>query len=319
VKKQLTVPVQISSYPDPAASELKKAIIEFWRGRAQLKTSNIKVGLGSVELLQNINKAVFDPGDIALGIAPQFTDYISEVEILGGIYEYVPLGLDKDYKFSLDNFLNAMDRKYKLYYIDNPNNPTGQIISLSSIEAILKKAAGFDAVVLVDEAYGDFMDLDKSAVTLANKYDNLLVTKSFSKGLGIAGARVGYLVASEEFCEQYSKVAVPFASTPGLVLAAAALSDPEFILNCRKWIKERKLAVADAIKKMRYFYTDFEVPIIGILHPDENVDIYEELKKRGIITDRGFLTLGNNFTRLRVPADGNDRVIAAIKDIESTI
>ena len=84
-------------------------------------------------------------------------------------------------------------------YLDNPNNPTGKIIPLEEIEEVVKKAAELDIAVIVDEVYGDFMSKENSSISLINQYDNLLIVRSFSKGFGLAGLRIGYVILPKSF------------------------------------------------------------------------------------------------------------------------
>ena len=134
-----------------------------------------------MERLEKINKFVIREGSKVLGYALQFSEYITEVRVMGGFYEYMSLKKEEDFEFNYDEFIEKINDSYTLVYIDNPNNPTGQVISLDVIEEVTKKALEEEVIVVVDEAYGDFMDIKNSAVNL--EYPNLIVVRSFSKGL----------------------------------------------------------------------------------------------------------------------------------------
>ncbi len=116
----------------------------------------------------------------------------------GATYDYVLLKKEDNFKFNEKEFIEKINPEYKVIYIDNPNNPTGQIIPLSSIENIVKEAAKYDIAVMVDEAYGEYMPKENSAVKLLNNYDNVIALKTFSKGFGLAGLRAGYAVLPEQ-------------------------------------------------------------------------------------------------------------------------
>src|SRR5699024_4459156 len=116
----------------------------------------------------------------------------------GGIYCDAPLSAENKYLFeSFSIIFKLQQADYKLLYLDNPNNPTGQIIPIEEIEFIVKKAAENSTCVIVDEAYGDYMDQQSSAISLVHKYENLFVVRTFSKAYGLAGMRIGYVVASD--------------------------------------------------------------------------------------------------------------------------
>lgn len=134
-----------------------------------------------MERLEKINKFVIREGSKVLGYALQFSEYITEVRVMGGFYEYMSLKKEEDFEFNYEEFIEKINDSYTLVYIDNPNNPTGQVISLDVIEEVTKKALEEEVIVVVDEAYGDSMDIKNSAVNL--EYPNLIVVRSFSKGL----------------------------------------------------------------------------------------------------------------------------------------
>lgn len=311
----------INQYPDFPYNQLKKLLIEYWKDISDLKLSNIKIGCGSMGIIANINKMFIDSGSKALGFCPQFSDFITEVKCCNGIYDYISLKQEKSYRFDSIEFLNAINNDYRLIYIDNPNNPTGQVIPLSVIEEIVKKARELNICVFVDEAYGDYMDKENSAIRLVNDYDNLLVARSFSKGFGLASFRVGYLITSEILGNYYSKIDWPFTvSTHSQYIVSFALKDNNFLNESRKKIKAIKEKIINSCSKLRVSETDMEVPIMVLEHPDENVNLFEEFKKRGIISEPGeaYIGLDKNAVRFRVSKEVEE-IVKIIKDIEETL
>jgi len=173
-----------------------------------LRKTIVFIGAGSMGCLEKINKALMREGVTVLGYLPQFTEYISEVEALGGVYDSIMLDESDGFRFNSEKLLSKLSKEHILVYIDNPNNPTGQVIPIDEIRLIVERAMRLDVVVIVDEAYGDFMDDENSALTL--NYPNLIVIRSFSKGFGLAGLRVGYaVIKGEEVKEFYRKVNLP--------------------------------------------------------------------------------------------------------------
>jgi len=308
----------INKYPDYPYKELKKALIRYWSEVADLKDTNFKIGNGSMDLIERINKMFIDKNSKVLGYCPQFPDYVGDVLCCNGIYEYVYLKMENNYKFTENHLLSALNRDYTLIYIDNPNNPTGQVIPISVIKDIVEAARELDVCVVVDEAYGDFMEKDNSAITLVNKFDNLMVIRSFSKGFGLAGIRVGYLVTGDLLSDYFSKVEEPFGvNCFGYYAAILALKDDKFINECKNNIKVLKQRIMNACTKLHILETDMQTPIMTLMHPNSDLNLYREFFKHNILTEAGedFIGLGKNFIRLRIPKDIT-KLIDAIETIE---
>ncbi len=299
----------LSRYPDFPYHRLKKDLSEYWSDIARLEDINIKLGSGSMDILEKLNKIFIDKGSKVLGYCPQFTDYMTDVESCGGIFEYTLLMPENNYGFDAGRLLSAMDNEHTLIYIDNPNNPTGQVIPLSAIDHIVKEAARRNICVVVDEAYGDFMEKQESSISLINKYANLAVVRSFSKGFGLAGARVGYMVTGELISGFYSKVESPFTvSALGQYASQLALKDDGFLKNCRNKVTDVKQEIIGALTKIGILETDSRIPIMTLQHPLEHIDLCGEFLKYRVMTEAGkdFVGLGKNSIRLRIPTSAGE-------------
>ena len=165
---------------------------------------------GSIHVIYLLNRLFIEKGDKVLGYSPQFSEYETDIKMHGATYDYVLLKKEDNFKFNEKEFIEKINPEYKVIYIDNPNNPTGQIIPLSSIENIVKEAAKYDIAVMVDEAYGEYMPKENSAVKLLNNYDNVIALKTFSKGFGLAGLRAGYAVLPEQLVSPIKKISTPY-------------------------------------------------------------------------------------------------------------
>lgn len=310
----------INKYPKQS-SELKKSIKEYWSNINHIDENQILLGAGSIELIYKINKLFIDSNSKVLGYSPQFSDFIDDIKSNGGTYESYLMNIENNYKFDSDKYLDMMNKDYKLFYIDNPNNPTGQVIDINYIDAIVKKAKHLGLPVIIDEAYGDFISKSNSAITLLNTYDNLIVMRTFSKGLGLAGIRAGYLITSNAIAEQYCKISNPFEVT-GIArfLATAAMRDREFVLNCKKEIIDIKKRFIDSLNNLVVLETNLSVPIMTLMHPNKNVDLEDLLLKHHIISvsGRGFYGLGKNFVRIMINPE-IDVLISTFGLIDSNI
>lgn len=308
------------SYPAPDPGFINK-IIDYWQDVALLSPDNIQLEVGTFGVIERLHKLFIDENSIVLGYSPQFSDYIQDVRCCGGVYEHIALKAENGYSFSCSEFVSAISSRYKLIYLDNPNNPTGQVIPLWQIEEVVKAAYDFGAVVLVDEAYGDFMDKEASAIALTGKYSNVIAARSFTKGFGLAGLRVGYAVMPKELLKPYSLVAHPFPVTSlSQYYAGLALQDPGFLQKCRKNIANTKAAISKSVRSMVIPATHPSTPILTLIHPNPEIDLYTEFIKRQVITTSGehFPGLGANAVRLRVPSvQDQASIIEIIKDIDS--
>jgi len=295
----------IYRYPDFPYTALKQKIKEYWQDAADLKEENIKLGSGSVDILEKLNKIFVERGSKVLGYCPQFTDYMTDVKSCGGIYEYTALKPENNYRFDAEEFLAAVSGEHVLVYIDNPNNPTGQVIPLPEIEYIAGETAKRNVCVIVDEAYGDFIGREESAISIIEKYENLAVVRSFSKGFGLAGARVGYMASGKLISDYYSKVESPFAvSSFGHYTARLALDDGSFLEECREKVKEAKEGLISGLTRLKIPETDPRVPIMTLQHPSEDINLHDVFLRHRVLTEAGedFMELGKNCVRLRVPA-----------------
>lgn len=322
VEKALTsIPFEIINTYPKSSLDLKEAIVQYWNEVCHIDPNEIILGDGSIQLLYKTNKLFIDDASKALGYSPQFPDYIDDVKTSGGIYDYCLLKMDENFKFNLEDYLNKMNKGYKLFYIDNPNNPTGQVIDITSIEEIVQKAEGLNRPVILDEAYGDFISKKDSAISLLNKYDNLIVIRTFSKGLGLAGIRAGYLVTSKEFAKHFSKISNPFEiNNIARYLAIAALKDENFMASSGSQLRSYKQQFMDSLKKLKVLETDASVPIMTLMHPDPNVDLESLLFKHHILSIPGqsFIGLGKNSVRIMITKD-IDTLISAFHRVENEI
>lgn len=311
---------ELNTYPKPAYG-LKKVIIEYWERVSLIDENQIILGDGSIELIYKINKLFVDNKSLVMGYSPQFSDYVDDVHANGGIYESYVLEESNNFKMDPDRFIQMMDRKHSLFYLDNPNNPTGQVIGIDDLEKIIKKAAEFERPIIIDEAYGDFISRKMSAVSLVNKYKNLIVIRSLSKGLGLAGIRAGYMVTSKYIADQYRKISNPYEmNSIARHIAEAALKDCDFMEVCSEKIVTSKRMFTESLKRLQVLETNESVPIMTLRHPDSNVDFEDLLLKQEVkaVSCRGFVGLGQNYVRMMINPD-TESLILRIQRIENEI
>ena len=292
----------IAQYPE-SDSELKQAIAAYYSKDVNLTENNITLTCGSIGAMLALNRMVLKEGKIILGIAPQFTAVVDDFVTYGCKYNPVYLRKEDNYRFNLDNFLRELSKHHTAYiYIDNPNNTTGQIIPIEEIEEIIKEAKARNSFVVIDEAYGDYMDNVNSAIKLIEKYDNLATVRTFSKGFGAAGIRLGYIIAQENIINLVNKVNVPFSKNSIAEYIALRLLESDWIPQTKKRVYEAKKILLNGLTKIKIAHTAYTVPISLLYYDDEEIDLSKVLEKTGVraITCAGYEGLDQNSVRLNI-------------------
>ena len=165
-----------------------------------ISVSQIVLGNGSDEFIENIPRMILEKNDSSLVINPTFFRFSDSVKRAGGIIESINLKEEKSFDIDEDIadeiIQKANSKNIRLLWLCNPNNPTGNIIKKDLIVKILDSVS---CPVVMDEVFFEFYDsLNKdSAIHLIKNYDNLIVVRSLSKANGLAGLRVGYAVANQ--------------------------------------------------------------------------------------------------------------------------
>lgn len=307
----------------PHSLTVKKSIIDFWKKYTdtEINYDNIVLCDGSIGALFLINKLFIENNDKVLGLAPQFPEYKMDVTMSGGIFESYKLKPENNYKFIASEFIDLINDDLKLIYLDNPNNPTGQIIPLEAIEKVLKVALDKNIVVIVDEAYGDYMNENNSAVNLVPKYENLIVTKTFSKAYGLAGLRGGYIIQNEDLTKAMKNINTPYEmSSITRVIASKVVSDHDFLEKMRKINSEMKSQLIKEYKNLNICDNGTTVSIMMVTHKNKDIDLEKEFAKLkiGVISCASFESVDKNSVRFRLPSPKYlSRIIEAFNIIDN--
>ncbi|MDR2021425.1 MAG: aminotransferase class I/II-fold pyridoxal phosphate-dependent enzyme [Treponema sp.] len=238
------------------------------RGIDWLKTENLILGCGSFDLLCNMNLLCLAGHKKVLGHAPQFSAYVDHVNCIGAAYCSYTLPRTKNYKFETEGYLGEMNSSCDLFIVENPNNPTGQEIKLKDVQKIAAKAESLHAILVVDEAYGDYMELHNSALNLIPGHPNVVVTRTFSKGFGMAGIRLGYAFISSEndLAVQLKKLEIPFNSNGvARILAGAVIDSGGDMLKIQE-IRANKQKILKILTKLKAAVTSERTPIMTLYY-----------------------------------------------------
>ncbi|MBQ9234373.1 MAG: histidinol-phosphate transaminase [Lachnospiraceae bacterium] len=221
-------------YPDDKAALLVNAIANYHG----LKSSQVFVGVGSDDVLAMAFMTFFNSDKSILFPDITYSFYDVWAELLGIPYERP--ALDEDFNIRAGDYYKDNGG----VVLANPNAPTGIARSLSFIEDLVKHNQ--DVVVIVDEAYVDFGG--ESALPLINKYDNLLVVRTFSKSRSMAGLRIGYAMGDEKLIKYMNDVKFSYNSytmnMPSIILGAESIKDDDYfketvakVIETREWFR----------------------------------------------------------------------------------
>ena len=297
----------LNRYPDPLQIKLKQKLA----AAKNVNVQNVFVGNGSDEVIDLAFRIFCNPeSDKALLFTPTYGMYQVCADINNVQTIKVPLTdqfqIDKE---ALGPFLS--DRSVKMIFICSPNNPTGNLMKRMDIEHIL---SSFNGIVVIDEAYIDFAPSD-SCLDLIKKYDNLIISQTFSKAFGLAGIRVGVAYSNPKIIDYYNKIKPPYnVSELNQSAALDALNKMETMKNNVEVLLKERNRVEEELKAM-----------VGItqIHPsDANFllveftdasEMYEFLINQQVIV-RNRSTLVANCLRITIGSpEENDILLKAIK------
>lgn len=270
---------QISRYVDPSSFLLVRKLAETLGKKPQ----QIICGAGVDALLGYIVKTFSEVGDEVLTSAGTFIGIYVNTKKHDRSLSLVPL---KNYHYDLDGIRAAITERTRVIYLANPNNPTGTIFTSSEFERFMSRVPR-EILVVLDEAYFTYAEANSEYPNgLDYHYENLIVTRTFSKDYGLAGLRVGYAVGPDPLISELYKVKLPFE--PNFLAqeaARAALDDVEFL---RKTVTLNERSLTRMTKRfaelgIRYIATDAN--FILMLMPNEQfaVEFNQSSLDRGLI------------------------------------
>lgn len=318
---QLKIPEELLDHVDLYPhddSVLLESICRHFKGIGDIKPENIELTCGSIGAVMAVNRMFLRYGKKVIGVAPQFPAVVDDFNIYGSDYKPVYLKKENNYQFVVEDFLKVLNNTESAYiYIDNPNNPTGQIIPETAIEEIIQQARGKNSFVVVDEAYGDYMDIQDSAVSLLDKYDNFAVIRTFSKGLGAAGIRLGYVIGRSDFICMLGKVNTPFANNSISTYIASQIINSGWNEDCRTKINDSKKRILTELSSLKIAFTSVDVPISMLYCENRKVDLCKLMEKTGlkVVSCQGYEGLGINSIRLNLNKN-IDMLMKCLKETE---
>ncbi|MGB3443595.1 MAG: histidinol-phosphate transaminase [Actinophytocola sp.] len=299
---------RINRYPDPAATALRARLAE----HVGVPVQQLAVGCGSVALCQQLVQACCVPGagDEVMFAWRSFEAYPIVTSIAGAVPVAVPL--DTNWTHDLPAMLAAITPRTRVIFVCDPNNPTSTTVGRQSLAAFLA-AVPPTVLVVLDEAYHDYAATPVNGIALRERYPNVSVLRTFSKAYGLAGIRVGYLVADKQVIEAVDKVRIPFAlSSVAQAAAIAALSVAPEVARTAATLGVERDRVATALAALGRPVPTPHANFVWLPLGDRTTSFDQHCLANGIVTrcypgDGARITIG-------LPEE-NDRLLKAAESV----
>lgn len=294
-------------YPSDGSFGLRAAIAEY----AGIPANDIVVGNGSNEMIQTLLYATCDSGDSIVTVQPGFSMYKRIASIMNIAVKEVPLY--QDFAFDLDGLIKA-GKGARLMILATPNNPTGTTLSLGQIRQLAEE---FRGLLVLDEAYYEFSR--ETALEISREMEHIIILRTFSKALGLAGLRLGYMLGKEKLIKDIRNARMPFSVGRFQQIAG------EHILRNRQWWQQKVNMIIEERGRIFQELTGIEgihpIPSRAnfILFESQHMparELFQKLYDRGVIV-RWFGTPGlENTLRVTIgTAEENDIFLGELKTI----
>ena len=268
----------INRYPDALGFYLKKRLAKFFG----LSLGNFVLGNGSDELIDVVIKTFMEADDNIVTSEGTFLEYEIIAQINDRKVKKAPL---RYYKYDLEAMLKLVDKKTKLIFIANPNNPTGTYVNQDEVAKLIN-ALPESVVVVFDEAYNAFIDVDDypNSLSFLKAKKKIIILRTFSKAYGLAGLRLGYAIADADLVTYMERIRQPFnvnllAQAAGL----AALEDKAFLKKTRRLTLEGKDYIYRELSRMGLGYVLSVANFILIDVGRDSQKVFKLMLKFGVI------------------------------------
>ncbi len=301
---------RMNRYPDMGCTELYAALGE----RLGVPTSRLAAGTGSVAVLYHLLSAYCASGDEVVYAWRSFEAYPIAVSVTGATSVQVPLTAGA--RHDLDAMAAAVTERTRVVVVCSPNNPTGTSVRRDELEAFLDRVPPHVLVVL-DEAYREFVRPAQGpqtfdAVELQATYPNVVAMRTFAKAYGLAGLRVGYLVAADDVAAAVRACALPFGvSSVAQAAAVASLAREAELFERVEAVVAERTRVVDALTGQGWVVPEAQGNFVWLGLGDRSTDFAAAAEQAGVMV-RPFAGEGVRVT-IGEPT-GNDVFLAVASD-----
>lgn len=305
---------EVSVYPDPVWTELRKALGEFY----QVDPAGIVIGRGSDEIIHMMGLSFLNPGEEVIYSLPPFALYPMTTTLMDCKHVTIPSkGMDHD----LDAMAAAITDKTKLIILANPCNPTGTILKQEAVDQFLASVPDH-CIVAFDEAYAEFVEDPEYADSLRYAREGRLTVtlRTFSKAYGLAGLRVGYGIAAPEVAKAIGLTCEPFnVCSLAQIAAVAALSDREHVERSVKVNSDGKRYLYSQFERLGLTYTPTEANFMLVDTGIDSRECFDQLMRRGVTVRTGDIFGPKFATSIRVSIGTQPQNEIFIKALEEIV
>lgn len=308
----------IECYPDLKYRESKLHIKEYLN--TDIDEENIILGNGAAEIINLAVRTLKKP----CIVVPSFSEYETTSKSYSEniVFSY----LNEEFSYSYDDILEKLKNCDGLV-IANPNNPNGGLINRKLFKKIIEYCEEYKKRIIIDEAFIEFADEDKSLIDMCMRYKCLFIIRAFTKFFAMPGIRFGYGVSRDiEFIEELSKLQIPWnVNTFAEIAVKTVLKDEEYIKNSRIKLKSERSYFYGELQKIDFVEKVYESQANFLLLKLKRVsgeEVYSYCISQGILIRRcgNFKGLDDNFIRLAVKKrEYNNKLLETFKDFEKII
>jgi histidinol-phosphate aminotransferase len=267
----------IARYPDGNSFTLRDAVSK----KFKVKSNQVVFGNGSNDILELAARAFLNAGCEAIYSQHAFAVYPLVTQAVGATGVVVPA---ENYAHDLDGFLKAITPSTKLIFIANPNNPTGTLLKKDALKAFIH-AVPSHVLIMLDEAYDEYLSAeDKSeAISWLAEFDNLIISRTFSKAYGLAGLRIGFGLMHAEVADMLNRVRQPFnVNSIAQVAAVASLADDDFVARSYALNQAGMAQLTQGFQKLGLEYIPSQANFVSFAVKDA-ANVNQKLLQNGVI------------------------------------
>jgi histidinol-phosphate aminotransferase len=269
-------------YPDAGCVMIRKRLSEFYG----IPDDQIIIGSGSDQIIEMICDTFTGPGDNIVIADPTFPIYEKSALKCGASAKKVPL---KDFRQDIEGMLDAIDSSTRIFFLTNPQNPTGTKITGDEFRKVIRSIAD-DILIVMDEAYYEYCPRQDRLETVGHLEgrDNLMLLRTFSKAYGLAGLRIGYGLGSRKAIAAISKVRLPFnVNAMAQKAALYALESSDYVGKISDAVSKQKEIYYNVLEKEGIGYVRSYANFLLINAGEKSGDIVEGLLGKGFIVRPG--------------------------------
>ncbi len=301
----------VNRYPDARGFYLKRRLGRHFG----LLAENFVLGNGSDEIIDILIKTFVEADENIVTSDTTFLEYEIIAAVNNRKVKKAPL---RYFKYDLGAILKLVDKKTKLVFIANPNNPTGTYVTKYEVADFLN-ALPRQVIVVFDEAYDTFIDVDDypDSLSYLRRKKKVIILRTFSKAYGLAGLRLGYAIAEPELVSYMERVRQPFnVNILAQVAGLAAIDDRDFLKKTRRLTLEGKDFIYRKLSEMGLGYVPSVANFILIDVEKDGQEVFKSMLKFGVIV-REMSQYGlKNFIRLTIGSQKeNQRSVRVLRKI----